>query len=494
VIEDGRQISGERRLRADAVVIGSGAGGAPVAAALARAGARVVLLEDGAHHLPESLTARPRDMLPALYRDAGQTTTIGNPPILLPMGRAVGGTTLVNSGTCFRTPDPVLGRWRDEYALAVEDLSPYFERVEETIGVAQVTADIAGHNARLAKRGADALGWSGDYLHRNAVGCVGSGVCAFGCPRGAKRHAGITYVTAAVEAGATLVHGVRARTIEHTGGRATGVRATTSGGGTVHVEADTVVVSAGTVHTPGLLAANGLGRESGDLGRHLSIHPATAVWALFEEEVHLARGVPQSYFVDEFADRGVMLETVAGPPDYVAMAMPFAGDRQRELMLRYRNLAQFGLMVSDKSRGRVHTRFGRPVVRYDLCREDVAAVAFGLECLVELWWAAGAQTVLLPLAGGRQLEHGEMPDLNGLRARDLKLMAFHPLGTARMDGRPGHGVVDADLRVKGTENVFVSDGSVVPTALGVNPQITIMALAERLGDHLVGKEAHVVPG
>jgi choline dehydrogenase-like flavoprotein len=495
VTEDGRQISGERRLRADAVVIGSGAGGAPVAAALARAGARGVVLEDGAEHATESLTARPRDMLPRLYRDAGQTTTIGNPPIVLPLGRAVGGTTLVNSGTCFRTPDAVLARWRDELDLDVEGMDAYFDRVEETIGVSEVPPELAGHNARLAKRGADAIGWSGGYLRRNARGCVGSGVCAFGCPRGAKQHAGITYVTAALEAGATLVTGVRVRRIEHAGGRATGVSATTAGGGTLHVDADTVVLSAGTIHTPGLLGASGLGHESGDLGRHLSIHPATAVWALFEEEVHLAQGVPQSYCVDEFADRGVMLETVGGPPDYVAMAMPFAGDRQRELMLRYRHLAQFGLMVSDRSRGRVHSRFGRPLIRYDLGAEDVAAIAFGLERLVELWWAAGAEQVLLPVVTRKVpdpfLVRGARPDLSGLRASELKLMAFHPLGTARMDGRPGRGVVDAEQRVKGTANVFVSDGSVVPTALGVNPQITILALAERLGERL-GKEAHVL--
>ena len=116
-IEDGAALSGDRTVTADAVVIGTGAGGAPVAKELAEGGMRVVMLEEGQRFETGDLTARPRDMTRRLYRDAGQTVTAGNVPILLPLGRGVGGTTLVNSGTCFRTPGPVLARWRDEFGL-----------------------------------------------------------------------------------------------------------------------------------------------------------------------------------------------------------------------------------------------------------------------------------------------------------------------------------------------------------------------------------------
>ena len=198
-----------------------------------------------------------------------------------------------------------------------------------------------------------------------------------------------------------------------------------------------------------------------------------------DEPVDMARGVPQSYFVDEFASEGIMLEGIAGPPDYVAMGLPVAGERHRELMAGYQEMAQFGLMISDDSRGRVHSLAGRPIVRYDLSDTDTARVRTGLEKLAELFWAAGAQRVLLPLARKPELRPGEaIPDL---RPRDLKLMAFHPLGTARMDARgPRHGVLDAHGRVHGTEGVYVCDGSAVPSSLGVNPQITIMTLATRL--------------
>jgi choline dehydrogenase-like flavoprotein len=491
-------------LRADVCVIGSGAGGAPVAKELACAGARVVVLEDGPDVGPEELTARPRDMIQRLYRQAGQLTTIGTPPIVLPLGRAIGGTTLVNSGTCFRTPEHVLARWETERGLeglAGAGLDGCFERVEREIGVARVPPEIAGRNALIAQRGAQALGWSSAFLRRNAVGCVGSGVCAFGCPTGAKQHMGVTYIPRARAAGATVVAGARATRIIVERRRARGVEATTVHG-PLHVEAPTVVVAAGALHTPGLLAASGLGAESGQLGRNLSIHPATAVWGLFDERVDMARGVPQSFYVDEFADRGVMLEGIAGPPDYVAMAAPFSGPRQRELMLRYPHLAQFGAMISDTARGRiVGGRLGRalgaPLVRYDVNEHDAATAQFAIERLMDLLWAAGARTVITPLARARELRDPSENPLRGIRVRprELKLMAFHPLGSAGAHADPRRGVVDGHLRVHRVHGVYVADGSAVPTALGVNPQLTIMALATRLAFHLLNprEEAPVCP-
>lgn len=491
-VEDGAAIAGERVVRTDVCVIGTGAGGAPVAKELAEGGMRVVMLEEGEHFTTDHFNARPTAMMPLLYRDAAQTMTVGNVPITLPLGQSVGGTTLINSGTCFRTPEPILEMWRQRFgleALTSDALDPYFRRVEREINVAQVPPELAGNNALVAKRGADALGWSGDFIYRNAKGCVGSGVCVFGCPTSAKQHTGITYVPKAWNAGATTYTSVRARRIVAEGGRARCVEAATSGGGRLRVECDTVVVSCGAVHTPLLLRRNGLGGDSGELGQNLSIHPATAVRALFDEEIDMARGVPQSFYIDEFADESIMFEGAAGPPDYLASTLPFSGERHRDLMLRFRNLAQFGVMVSDVSRGSVRERAGRVEIRYRLEREDVEAFRKGIERLAELYWAAGARRVFLPVEGAAELTSPSQRLLEGreLRASSLTLMAFHPLGTARADARPDHGVVDGDLALHGVEGVYVSDASAVPSSLGVNPQITIMALATRLAYHLLGK-------
>jgi choline dehydrogenase-like flavoprotein len=491
-VEDGRRITGERVVRVDVCVIGTGAGGAPVAKELAEGGMKVAMLEEGSRFTADDLTARPREMTALLYRDAGQVTTVGNTPILLPLGQTVGGTTLVNSGTCFRTPAPVLELWRERFgleALTPEELDPYFRRVERELNVAQVPPELAGNNALVVKRGADALGWSGDFIYRNAKGCVGSGVCAFGCPTGAKQHTGVTYVPKAWEAGATTWSGVRARRIVIEEGRARGVEASTAGGGRLRVECDTVVVACGAIHTPLFLRRNGLGGRSGQLGENLSIHPATAVRALFDEEIDMARGVPQSFYIDEFADEGIMFEGAAGPPDYLATTLPFTRERHRELMLRFLNLAQFGVMVSDLSRGSVRERAGRTEIRYDLCEADAESFRRGISLLADLYWEAGAKRVFLPVDGAAELTDRSQRPLDGrtLRPSDLSLMAFHPLGTARADADPSQGVVDGDLKLHGAEGVYVCDASAVPSSLGVNPQITIMALSTRLAFSLLGQ-------
>lgn len=263
---------------------------------------------------------------------------------------------------------------------------------------------------------------------------------------------------------------------------ASGVQARMASGARLEVRAPIVILAAGTIHTPLLLARSGLGGHSGQLGRNLSLHPATAVFARMEETVDMARGVPQSFYVDEFAEEGIVFEGVAGPPSYAAMALPLTGMRHAEAMTNYRYLAQFGVMVSDSSRGSVRSLAGRPLIRYDLAHADLHRFRVGLARMRELFQAAGAREVYLPLPEGVSPERA--------RLRDLKLMAFHPLGTARADARPTHGVIDGDLALHGVRGVYVADGSAVPSSLGVNPQMTIMALATRLAFSLLGEEVH----
>lgn len=485
----------DRTVRADVCVIGTGAGGAPVAKELAEGGMDVVMIESGPLFTTDDFTARPREMTARLYRDAGQTVTLGNVPIVLPLGEGIAGTTLINSGTCFRTPDMVLESWGERFGLdgmSATELDPYFRRVEREIHVAQVPEDLAGNNALVIKRGAEALGWSGDFLFRNASGCVGSGVCAFGCPTSSKLHMGLTYLPRAWDAGATTYTHCRATAIEMQGGRARAVLAKAQGGGRLRVECDTVVVACGTLYTPVLLRANKLGGESGELGQNLALHPATGVRARFAEEINMARGVPQSYYVDEFAGEGIMFEGAAGPPDYAAMSFPFSGEQHRELMLDYLHIAQFGLMVSDTSRGSVRALPGGALrMSYNLNADDLRTFKRGIELLAECYWAAGAEQVFPPIEGIGILRDGDLDTLrrHELKPHELTLMAFHPMGTARADARPAHGVVDGDLRLHRADNVYVSDASVLPSSLGVNPQETVMALATRLAHALLGKAA-----
>lgn len=491
----GDAITGDRTIKADACVIGTGAGGAPAAKELAEGGMSVVMLEAGDRFTTDDFSARPREMTSLLYRDAGQTVTFGNVPIVLPLGEGVAGTTLINSGTCFRVPDAILDSWSERFGLdgmTPDELDPYFRRVEREVHVAQIPAELAGNNALVVKRGAEALGWSGDFIFRNASGCVGSGVCAWGCPTSSKLQMGLTYVPRAWDAGATTYTRCRAERIETAGGRVRAVVAKTRGGGSLRVECDTVIVAGGAMGTPLLLKKNRLGGASGELGSNLALHPATGVRARFHEEIDMARGVPQSFYIDEFCDEGIMFEGAAGPPDYAAMSFPFTREQHRDLMLDYLHIAQFGLMVSDTSRGSVSALPGNALrISYVLNDEDLRTFKRGIELLCECYFAAGAYEVYPPVEGVGILRGGDLGPLRAhrLRPHELTLMAFHPMGTARADARPGSGVVDGDLQVHGVDGLYVSDASVMPSSLGVNPQITIMALATRLAYHLLGKPA-----
>jgi choline dehydrogenase-like flavoprotein len=492
-VVEGSQLARNLSLRVDACVIGTGAGGAPVAKELAEAGLSVVMLEEGEHHTTDDYNARPREMSAKLYRDGGQIATIGVPPILVPLGKTVGGSSHVNSATCFRTPPAVLELWAERFGLdelTPEELDPYFRRVERELNVVKTPADVAGRNADVVRRGADQLGYSGDYVYRNVRGCIGSGVCNFGCPTSAKQHVGVTYVPKAWEAGATTYSGTRARRLVLDGRRVRGVEAETGSGRRLHVACEIVVLAAGTIHSPLLLRRNRIDDRSGQVGRNLSLHPATGVRALFDEPIEMWAGVPQSYFIDEFADEGIMLEGAAGTPDWIATSLPYFGERHRRLMESVRHLSQFGVMVSDSSRGYVREVADVVFVHYKLNRQDTLAFKRGIEILAEIYWAAGARRVFPPITGLPELGPDEMDRLRSLdlKPAQLSLMAFHPLGTCRMGADPTAAPLDADGRLRGYEGVYVADGSIVPSSLGVNPQITIMALATRIAYKLAGRQ------
>lgn len=488
-----------RTIHADVCVIGTGPGGAPVACRLAQAGVDVLVLEEGAHVDLATAAPRPIDAFTDLYRDGGQTVAIGDPAIPIPLGRVVGGTSAINSGTCLRPADAVLDGWAEQLGLEQlrpAELAPYLDEAAAALGVTRVPPEIAGRNAHLAKRGADRLGWSSEWLPRNAVGCRGSGRCVFGCPTGAKRHAGLAWIDDALAAGARLLDRTRVVAIESEPGPGPVVVRARGAGGALRIVADRVVVACGSLLTPSLLRRSGLAHDNPHLGRHLAIHPSTAAAARFDDElVDVAHGVPQSFGVDQFADRGLMLEGIGGPPEYLAFTLPLRGEAHHAAMLEHRHWAQLGVMVRDRAVGRVvdvgRGPLRRTVVRYDLDPADRDALLFGIERVAELWFAAGAREVLLPIAGLPPLRDGDLRPLRERRvpAGAMRLMAFHPHGSARPSADPRDGVLDPDLRVRGTSSVYVSDGSALPATIGVNPQLTITALALRLARHLLDRPA-----
>ncbi len=478
----------DREVRCQVAVIGSGAGGAVVAAELAQRGVDVVLLEEGQLFCPPRMPRSALFNLAQMYRDAGTTIALGRPAIPIPLGATVGGTTTVNSGTCFRVPERVLDKW-DALGLGIgrDELAACYERVEQLISVQDVPEELVGGSSAVIRRGADALGLSHRPLRRNIKGCTNAAVCAFGCPTDAKQSMNVTYVPAALEAGATLFTGVRAERLLTSGGKATGVRATAVGGGaTLTVRADRVVSACGAISGVPFLA--GCGVRSRHLGRHLTVHPATKVAALMPEVVDGWQDTPQGYCIDAHAEEGLMFEGAFVPPEYASISFPFVGQALADVMGAFRRLAMFGFMVADEPSGRVRRGLGgRPLVTYRISDGDLEKVRRGLRILSEVFFAAGAERIYLPLAGVEV-----QPDLDSALAAleqpispwGLELTAFHPLGTARMSSGRREGVVGPDLQSWEIPGLYVIDGGIFPTSLGVNPQLTIMAMATRAAERL----------
>jgi len=326
---DGAAVAEDVHEKADVVVVGSGAGGAVVARELAARGRDVVLLEEGGYFTGKDFTGNPREMIDLLYRNRGLTGAFGRPPIPIPLGRCVGGTTTINSGTCYRAPDYVLDEWAERYGVAgarEPDLRAYFERVEAELGVRPVPEDTYGRNSRLFERGAAALGYDGARIPRNERGCLGTGVCAIGCPQDAKQAMHVSYVPRAQAAGARLYTRCRVDRVLLSGGRAIGVigrfvdaseRETAR---ELCALARHVVVACGALLTPALLERSGVSDPSGQRGRNLHIHPATRVGALFDEEVRGWEEVPQAYNVHHFTREGIFIQGQFVPPALEAPA------------------------------------------------------------------------------------------------------------------------------------------------------------------------------
>jgi choline dehydrogenase-like flavoprotein len=476
----------------DVVVVGSGAGGAAAARVLAESGLSVIVVEEGDYHDATSYSSDPFRALATLYRDVGLTVCEGRPAIPLPIGRCVGGTTVINSGTCFRTPDDVLVHWRDELGIGwATDLDPEFESLERDLEIRPVDPATAGRNAALCRAGAEAIGASNGPISRNAGSVVCCGTCPSGCALDAKQATHISELPRAVASGCRIRAGVRVVRVIVERGRAAGVVARASDGRRYEARARAVVLAAGAIGTPALLLAQQIGNSSGQVGRNLNVHPACWVGARFEQEVRGWDGIMQSWYVDEWNDRGLFLEATFTPLAFGAHWLPGAGPALVERIEQYDRLAVIGVHLSERSsRGRVRLKGGRPRIGYRLSDQDAMAIRYGIARAAEIHFAAGAGTVYPQLAGVPELgrnEGGDSIDRWRLKASDLRLEAFHPMGTTRMGGDPRATVVSPTGETHDVPGLYIADASIFPTSLRVNPMITIMACARRIARGLADR-------
>jgi choline dehydrogenase-like flavoprotein len=491
-VTPGEELPHGETLECDVVIVGTGAGGAPLARELAGRGLAVLMVEEGPYLTRRDFSGRPMEMMRRMYRRAGVTVALGNAAIPIPLGCGVGGTTLVNSGTCFRAPESVLASWRRDLGLVdftLERMTPFFEQVERELEVGPSTAEALGVPAQVVARGCQRLGYAHHPLLRNAPGCDGQGLCCFGCPTDAKRSTNISYVPLALDRGAQLVTGLRVDRVVVHGETAVGVEGVVRApGGDRHVtvRAKAVVLACGSISTPALLLSQGLANASGEVGRNLSIHPAAGGMGLFQEETRAWNAVPQGTCIDEFHDEGILFEGATAPLDLAVLSSAGWGPRWVEFLEQFPRSVVFGFLVKDSSRGRVTAGpGGQPLITYWLGQEDMRRVRRGLGILSRVFMAAGAHEVHLPIAGRaplRTLDDVTAFEHAPLAARHVDLTAYHPLGTCRMGTDGFSSVVDDTHETHDVHNLFICDGSTIPGSLGVNPQVTIMAMALRAAE------------
>jgi choline dehydrogenase-like flavoprotein len=479
----------------DVVIVGSGAGGAVVARELARAGLSVVVLEEGGHHPPEEYARlSPSRALATLAREAGLGIAVGrgDTPIMSVLaGKCVGGSSVLTGGVCFRLPDDVLHDWSTRLgleAMTPDSLAPYFDELEQALHVETVAESLRSRSTELFVEGAERLGVTMKSLRRNVSGCKGASRCNFGCPNGAKMSVDVSMLPAAQADGAQILADALVETIEVERGAARGVRGRFLDAHTgepavpFEVRARVVVVACGSLHTPILLRRSGLGNAH--VGRHLTLHPAFRVGALFDERVDGWDGAMQSVYSDHYADEGLTLVGVYTAPSVLAAAFPGVGREHRRVVQKLPNLAFFGAMIHDDAGGEIRRWLGRePLTTYRMSARDRHRLWRGVEVLGELAFAAGAREVLLPVFGAAPLT--SLTQLRALVAsspstKKVECMSFHPLGSARMSADPRDGVVKPSGETWSTRNLFVADGSVLPSSIGVNSQMPVMAVAMRI--------------
>jgi choline dehydrogenase-like flavoprotein len=484
----GADVTGDVSLDCDVVIVGSGAGGATMAAELAEAGVDVVVIEEGGYHPTESFSADSMRALRTLYRDGGGGMAVGRPSVLFAEGRCVGGSTVVNGGMSWRTPAQVLERWSAAGVLALgeQEMEPFFAKAEARHSAGPQDPETIGRDSELMRAGAAAQGWAVVPNLRAQLHCAGTNNCTSGCPTGAKRSMLVTSVPRALALGARLYADCRVDRVTRGGAGATGltghfVRPGGRRGPKLTVRARRVVVAAGAVQTPALLARSGV--RSGPLGRNLSLHPNTTVVAFFDAEVTGWHGVHQAFQVREFMSEGLVLTAQNLPPPMLAGIVPAYGRELGELMADYNRIVTAGPLVTDTGTGRVRNIPGLGTqVFYRLTDADAARLIRGVELTGQALFAAGARRMLLPFDGAPEVRSPEQ--LRALLARPvpkaaMQVYSIHLMGTARMSEDPRRGVTDSFGAVHGVPGLFVADASLFPGPLGINPMETVVALAMR---------------
>lgn len=508
-VVNGERLQGDHTFEADVIIIGSGAGGGVAAERLSTAGLRVMLVEEGPLRTAKDFRLREDQAYADLYQEAAGRKT-RDKGINILQGRSVGGSTTVNWTTSFRTPKPTRDYWQTHFATAEVDdasLNPWFEWVEQRLGIAPWPVDPNANNAVL-RDGLSALGWSHGVIARNVKGCANLGYCGLGCPLNAKQSMLTTCIPAALALGARLLTRVRVVKLIHDGRRVASAQAVAMDGNgqvrrdaRIQLRAKHFVLAGGAINTPALLQRSTVPDPFHLIGKRTFLHPVAISVAKMPHEVRADAGAPQSVYSDHFNftddnDRiGYKLEVPPIHPLIGSTILLQHGATHAAFMRDIKHMQATIALLRDgfhpsSAGGHVGLdQYGDAELDYPLNAYHWDGVRRALLSMAELQFAAGAEQVL-PLhmdatpvtrfADAKRLIQ-QLP----MQVLRMQLFSAHVMGGCALGEDPKRTVCDSNGSLRYMENVQVFDGSLFPTSLGVNPQVSIYALVAKLSEALL---------
>ncbi|MAD76534.1 MAG: GMC family oxidoreductase [Rheinheimera sp.] len=499
---DASQFVKDQQFETDVVIIGSGAGGGIAAEQLAQAGFKVLLLEEGAYYTRDDFVMEERWAYPNLYQEGAARKT-RDQAIGILQGRTVGGSTTVNWTTSIRTPPPTLDYWQSEFGLnftAADDLTPYFAKAEQRLNIQPWQLPPNGNNS-VIKRGCEALGWEHTIISRNVNGCANLGYCGMGCPINGKQSMLVSTIPAAMALGATLVSRISVRKLNWRGESITSLDAVPVNQHfqprsdlNITIRAKHYILAAGAIGSPAILLRSNVPDPSDRLGKHTYLHPSLISGAVFAEQINGHAGAPQSVYSDQFVwpagnEIGYKLEAAPVHPVLMATKLTGSGEQHAALMQQFNQLQVTIALLRDgfnpQSQGGTVSLDNQqqPVLDYPITDYLWQGARRALLSMAEMQFAAGASQVL-PIHHGARL-YGSWREAKAAIA-DLPMQKYrqtvasaHVMGGCNMSADPTQGVVNPQGRHHQLQNLSIFDGSILPTSLGANPQLTIYGMTWR---------------
>jgi choline dehydrogenase-like flavoprotein len=506
----GKRAAPPATLDCDVAIVGSGAGAGITAELLVRSGLRVVIIEEGALLTSSDFKQQESQAYPSLYQESAARKT-ADKAINILQGRCVGGSTTVNWTSSFRTPPATLAYWQEHFALDegfdANALAPYFEQAERRLSITPWLTP-PNENNDLLRRGADKLGIRAEAISRNVKGCWNLGSCGLGCPTNAKQSMLVTTIPAALDGGATLLTETQAVRLQLANGRVQALECRpceangrVGAGPATTVRARHYVLAAGAISTPAVLLRSQASDPHGRLGRRTFLHPVVMSAAVMEQKVEGWQGAPQTLYTDHFLETqpidgamGYKLEAPPLHPVIFASTVPGFGRTQAELLRKFAHTHVLLALLRDgfhdeSPGGSVSLRAdGSPVLDYPLTGFVMDGARRALLSMAELQFAAGARQVLPVHEAAAPYDSWQQARaaLQALPMKPLlaKVVSAHVMGGCAMAGDPSRGVVRPDGTHWQIANLSVHDGSVFPTSVGANPQLSIYGIVNRMAQGL----------